>query len=142
MGKSRAIVRERRDRFAVQTNRGDDVGYQCSHFLRSHSEVTEMLEQYELYLKERTYHHLGYPYNLEFKGEILAPFLQFSINNLGDPFVESNYGVHSRKFELEVLDFFAAIWKISRDDFWGYTTTCGTEGNLLSIIYGREKLPE
>ena len=27
--KSRAIVRERRDRFSVQTNRGDDVGYQC-----------------------------------------------------------------------------------------------------------------
>ena len=24
----------------------------------------------------------------------------------------------------------------------GYTTTCGTEGNLLGILYGREKLPE
>lgn len=140
--KSLATIRERRNRFAVQINRGDDTGFQCSHFLRSGSEVEEMLEQYELYLKDRTYHHLGYPYNLEFNGAALEPFLQFSINNLGDPFVESNYGVHSRKFELEVLDFFAAIWKIPRKDFWGYTTTCGTEGNLLSIIYGREKLPD
>lgn len=66
----------------------------------------------------------------------------FSINNLGDPFVESNYGVHSRKFEVEVLQFFAALWEIPLDKFWGYTTTCGTEGNLLGILYGREKFPE
>lgn len=26
--------------------------------------------------------------------------------------------------------------------YWGYTTTCGTEGNQLGILYGREKLPE
>ena len=25
---------------------------------------------------------------------------KFSINNLGDPFIESNYGVHSREFEV------------------------------------------
>ena len=25
---------------------------------------------------------------------------RFSINNLGDPFIESNYGVHSREFEV------------------------------------------
>jgi histidine decarboxylase len=98
---------------------------------------------------------------------------RYSINNLGDPFVESNYGVHSRMFEVEVLDFFASIWEIplkeynSRKEkekkkrkkrknwnsslllfvfpllsYWGYTTTCGTEGNLLGILYGREKLPD
>ena len=35
-----------------------------------------------------------YPYNLKFDTAALAPFLQYSINNLGDPFVTSNYGVH------------------------------------------------
>lgn len=91
------------------------------------------------HLKERTKHHLGYPYNLSFRGDNLVPFLSYSINNLGDPFVASNYGVHSRDFEIAVLDFFANIYRISRDEFWGYVTCSGTEGNLLGILYGREK---
>ena len=50
------------------------------------------------------------------------------INNLGDPFVTSNYAVHSRQFELAVVDFFAKLWKLpKREDYWGYVTTCGTE---------------
>lgn len=111
-------------------------------FLRPNSEVNAILDEYQHHLRERTSHHLGYPYNLQFEHKQLEPFLKYSINNLGDPFVESNYGVHSRVFELEVLEFFAAIWGIEKDKFWGYTTTCGTEGNLLGILYGREKLPD
>ena len=91
------------------------------------------------HLKERTQHHLGYPYNLEFKSDGLMPFLKFSINNLGDPFVTSNYGVHARDFEVAVLNFFADLWDAPKDGFWGYITTCGTEGNLLGVLYGREK---
>ena len=34
--------------------------------------------------------------------------------------------VHSRKFELEVLDFFASIWQIPRDQFWGYVVAPNT----------------
>ena len=79
--------------------------------------------------------------------DVLGNLLRYSINNLGDPFVESNYGVHSRSFEvgksctlwrcekhfvklilqIAVLNFFADLWEISREDFWGYVTTCGTE---------------
>lgn len=42
---------------------------------------------------------------------------RYSINNLGDPFVESNYGVHSRTFEVDVLNFFADLWRIPRDEY-------------------------
>ena len=113
-----------------------------AEFMRSPEDVRHALAEFSVYLSDRTRHHLGYPYNLKFDTAALAPFLQYSINNLGDPFVPSNYGVHSRKFELEVLNFFADLWRIPRDDYWGYTTTCGTEGNLLGVLYGREKLPE
>ena len=41
-----------------------------------------------------------------------------------------------------MLNFFADLWRIPRDEYWGYTTTCGTEGNLLGVLYGREKLPK
>ena len=64
-----------------------------------------------------------------------------SINNLGDPFVSSNYGVHSREFERAVIDFFAGLWKIEKCQYWGYVTTCGTEGNLHAMLLARECQP-
>lgn len=102
----------------------------------------ETLERFHHHLTSRTGHHLGYPYNLHLASAALGPFLRFSINNLGDPFVESNYGVHSRTFEVYVLEFFAKLWKISLDEYWGYVTTCGTEGNLHGILVAREVLPD
>jgi histidine decarboxylase len=56
--------------------------------------------------------------------------------------VESNYGVHSREFEVGVLNWFAKLWDIEKDDMWGYITNCGTEGNLHGILVGRENLPD
>ena len=41
-----------------------------------------------------------YPYNLDFDYGALEKLVHYSINNLGDPFIESNYGVHSREFEV------------------------------------------
>eukprot|EP00300_Choanocystis_sp_HF-7_P007865 c15554_g1_i1.p1 GENE.c15554_g1_i1~~c15554_g1_i1.p1 ORF type:complete len:355 (-),score=88.46 c15554_g1_i1:156-1220(-) len=67
--------------------------------------------------------------------------MKYSINNLGDPFVTSNYGVHSRQFELSVIDFFAKLWKIEKGEYWGYVTTCGTEGNLHGMLLARECHP-
>jgi histidine decarboxylase len=78
----------------------------------------------------------GYPYNLEFDFSELAEFQRFSVNNLGDPFIESNYGVHSRQFEVAVLDWFARLWDIQQDSYWGYITNCGTEGNLHGLLVG------
>ena len=99
----------------------------------------QILDDYEQYIIERTHHHMGYPYNLDFKYEELSKFFKYSINNLGDPFQPSNYGVHSRQFELEILKFFADLWKL--DDYWGYVTNSGTEGNLQSMLIARENLP-
>jgi len=105
----------------------------------SDTEINMHLSTLLIHLKERTKHHLGYPYNLAFRSDNLVPFLQYSVNNLGDPFISSNYGVHSRDFEIAVLEFFANIYRISKSDYWGYCTCSGTEGNLLGILYGREK---
>ena len=45
-----------------------------------------------------------YPYNLDFDYGALEGLFKYSINNLGDPFIESNYGVHSRDFEVGLGD--------------------------------------
>jgi len=105
-------------------------------------DLSLILARYEEVLRQRTRNHLGYPYNLDFDFRELDRFNGYTINNLGDPFVESNYGVHSRAFEVGVLDWFARLWEIERKHYWGYITNCGTEGNLHGILVGREVLPD
>lgn len=103
--------------------------------------LVALLGEYETRLKERTQLHLGYPYNLDFDFSNLQNLQKYSINNLGDPWVESNYGVHSREFEIGILDWFAKLWDIEKENMWGYVTNCGTEGNLHGVLVGREALP-
>ena len=100
------------------------------------------LDEFEEYLKEQTANHLGYPYNLDFDHERLARFLKYSINNLGDPYHASNYGVHSREFEVEILEFFSKLWKIPYESSWGYVTNSGAEGNMQGLLVARENLPD
>jgi Pyridoxal-dependent decarboxylase conserved domain len=103
---------------------------------------TEILAAYDHLLQGKSSSHFGYPYNLMFDYSELMPFLKYSINNLGDPFVPSNYGVHSRQFEVAVIDFFAKLWKMEPESYWGYVTTSGTEGNLHGILLARECFPD
>jgi hypothetical protein len=81
---------------------------------------TDILKAYDHLLRGKSSVHFGYPYNLMFDFTELSQFLKYSINNLGDPFVPSNYGVHSRQFECSVIDFFANLWKMPPNDYWGY----------------------
>ncbi|KAJ4966934.1 hypothetical protein NE237_018783 [Protea cynaroides] len=104
--------------------------------------MASVLSRYRKSLIERTKHHVGYPYNLDFDYGALGLLQHFSINNLGDPFIESNYGVHSRQFEVGVLDWFARLWELEKNEYWGYITNCGTEGNLHGILVGREEFPD
>ena len=105
------------------------------------NKVKERLDSFLKQCERHQKYHLGYPYNLNCNQySNLSPFLNFFINNLGDSFVDSNYKIDSRQFEHEVLNFFADLWNIKREDYWGYVTSCGTEGNLLGILYGREYL--
>lgn len=101
-------------------------------------------KQLSAYLKKcqnNKKYHLGYPYNLNCDDFCnLGIFLKYFINNLGDSFIESNYKIDARDFEKKILYFFSKLWKIKKNELWGYVTNSGTEGNLLGILYGREYL--
>ncbi|KAL7506453.1 hypothetical protein ACHAXN_006717 [Cyclotella atomus] len=112
------------------------------HDRTSLPDESEILSVYDKFLQRKSSVHFGYPYNLMYNHEELYEFMKYSINNLGDPFVQSNYGVHSRQFECSVIDFFAKLWKMPQDSYWGYVTTCGTEGNLHGILLARECHPD
>ncbi|XP_047306501.1 serine decarboxylase-like [Impatiens glandulifera] len=104
--------------------------------------IAGILNKYIQILDKQSRYFIGYPVNLDFDYGALAHLQAFFINNIGDPFIEGNYSMHSREFEIAVLDWFANLWEIQKNDYWGYVTNGGTEGNLHGILIGREVLQD
>ena len=86
-------------------------------------------------------HQIGYPTNQEFDYSALAPFLLYSLNNVGDPYHDSNYRANTHEIEREVIARFAELTRIDPDDAWGYVTSGGTEGNMYGLYLAREMFP-
>lgn len=85
---------------------------------------------------------VGYPCNAVFDYSPLYRFLGHPINNVGDPFVPSNFHLNTHEFEREVLGIFRELTHAPADSFWGYVTSGGTEGNMYGIFLARELFPE
>ena len=85
-------------------------------------------------------HMLGFQANQDLDYSALADFLRFNANNIGDPYVDSNYGVSSREMERAVLDYMARLLHAEGQPWWGYVTSGGTEANLYGVYIGRNRL--
>ncbi len=103
-------------------------------------ELKRLDDLYEA-LEQKSRHFLGYPCAYDFNYEPLYRFLKFSLNNIGDPFHPSTYGLGTRELECEVVHFFASLFKAPKDAYWGYVTNGGTEGNLYGLYLARELYP-
>ena len=103
--------------------------------------IATKLKAFKEEMDKKTSSMLGYPINTKNDFSSLYQFLDYSLINLGDPFVPSSWRVNSEDFEVEVLQFFANLYKIPKDDFWGYLTSGGTESNLYGIFVGRQLYP-
>ena len=85
---------------------------------------------------------IGYPTNNDIRHkELFCQFLDIHANNVGDPFVDSSFLTNTHDFEREALSFFADLYRISRNAFWGYVTSGGTEGNMYGLFLARELYP-
>lgn len=93
-------------------------------------------------VQSKTAYFLGYPVSKDFDYSALLPFLQYPMNNLGDPFVDSTYAVDSREMEKEVVQFFAEQFRAQPENWWGYVTNGGSEGNLYGLYLARELYPK
>lgn len=101
------------------------------------AQLTNYIERAE----ERAQFFLGYPIARDFDYTDLYPLLRLPLNNIGDPLVESTYDLNSRSLEQEVLRFFADLFKAPVDNWWGYVTNGGSEGNLYGLYVARELYP-
>ena len=100
------------------------------------------LEDYRKYLKKEIKSFIGYPVNCNFDYSDLFNLLSYPANNVGDPFSSGYYGLDSRDFEVEVLEWFAKLHKAPSDNYWGYVTNGGTEGNMYGLYLARELYPK
>ena len=85
---------------------------------------------------------IGYPCDSRFDYTPLYRFMEFAVNNLGDPFSGSNVRMNTHDFEREVIMSFARLTGIGGDDCWGYVTNGGTEGNMYGLYLARELYPD
>ena len=84
---------------------------------------------------------VGYPVNQDYDYSDLLPILQFSANNIGDPFQGSNFHMNTHDIEREVIAYFADLMRLEQEQAWGYVTSGGTEGNMYGLYMGRETFP-
>jgi histidine decarboxylase len=115
------------------------------HYVVKKSLTAADNEKLEILLEKvasKTKYFLGYPVSKDFDYDALLPFLQYPLNNLGDPFVDSTYAVDSREMEREVVQFFAELFRAQPDNWWGYVTNGGSEGNLYGLYLARELYPK
>ena len=85
---------------------------------------------------------VGYPCNQSFDYSDLLPFMEYSLNNVGDPFHDSNFRSNTHEIEREVIARFASLMRLEQEQAWGYVTSGGTEGNMYGIYMGRELFPD
>ncbi|WP_159478232.1 histidine decarboxylase [Dyadobacter sp. 3J3] len=102
----------------------------------------DRLTRYIESLRAKASTSIGYPFAQGFDYSELYSLLTFPLINLGDPFIEGNYGVNSFAFETEVISFFADLFRAPKHDVSGYVTSGGSESNLYSLYIARELLPD
>jgi histidine decarboxylase len=100
------------------------------------------LDQYLDRLRKAAEREIGYPVAFDFDYRALLPFLSFSLNNAGDPFMPMTYLLNTHEFEQEVVAFFAQLARAPQGQWWGYVTNGSTEGNLYGLYLARELLPQ
>lgn len=110
---------------------------------------SERLNQFANWVLEKKKTAMGYPINQDtslekfYKWYVEKELYCVSMNNVGDPCRRervSNYSMNTHEFEREVVDYFAKLYAFKNDDYWGFVTTSGTDGNNHGIYAGRKYL--
>ncbi|MEM7012386.1 MAG: histidine decarboxylase, partial [Verrucomicrobiota bacterium] len=105
------------------------------------SEDSKRLDDLHQQLKEQRELFVGYPCTADLDFKELYRFLDFPINNVGDPFKDGTYRLTTHEIEREVVRWFAELLHAEEETYWGYVTNGGTEGNMYGLYLARELLP-
>ena len=101
----------------------------------------QRLDDLLLRFKDDSEHMIGYPGTHIIDFSPLVPFLDFFLNNIGDPYSSSTFRINTHDFEREVVAWFKQAMRAEATDVRGYVTGGGTEGNMYGMYLARELLP-
>ncbi len=105
-------------------------------------ELNDHIKSLHHFFEDNMESFLGYPCNGKFDYRPLYPFLDYPLNNVGDPFVSSNFTLNTHAIEREVINIFQNLTGANPKDTWGYCTNGGTEGNMYGLFLAREIFPK
>ena len=103
--------------------------------------AAERLGAFLNYIRELSPSLVGYPCSQDYDYSEMTPFLNYALNNIGDPFGDSYFRQNTYPFEREVIEFFQKHLRAPAGQTWGYMTAGGTEGNLYGLYLAREMFP-
>lgn len=118
------------------------MGGKASEWSELEAEDKQRLSSLLSRVKQKSTAQLGYPCNQLFDYNELLPFLAYHMNNLGDPFAETNFGSNTHEFERDVISQYARLTHAPQENMWGYVTNGGSEGNLYGLYLARELYPQ
>jgi histidine decarboxylase len=86
--------------------------------------------------------NIGFPAATDFDYRPLAPFFaRYMLNNLGDPFTDGAYPMHTKQQEREVVSVIADLLHAPQHDRWGYVTAGASEGTEYALYLARRRHP-
>ncbi len=106
------------------------------------NDIQHRLTEFKQKIKNLRRSMVGYPCHMGVDYRPIYEFLNYTLNNVGDPFSGSNFRMNTHEFEREVLAQFAQWLKAPEDGYWGYVNNGGTEGNMYGLYLARELLPD
>ena len=89
----------------------------------------------------------GYPANM-MKDSYVTRHLRwlesrmYFTNSCGNAYCQGNYRMNNAKQELEIIEKVKENLGLEKEDFWGYITMGGTEGNMWGIREGFSVYPD
>ncbi|MEU1596644.1 aminotransferase class I/II-fold pyridoxal phosphate-dependent enzyme [Streptomyces sp. NPDC005708] len=102
---------------------------------------TGHLNQLARGLRHEARHVLGFPGNLAFSLEGLAPLLNVFFNNVGDPYSHDASNIAAKAHERAVLTYMAGIAGARPSDVYGYVASASSEALLHGLATARQALP-
>ncbi|EPI2803154.1 pyridoxal-dependent decarboxylase [Vibrio vulnificus] len=154
------VYRRANQSFGFEVDEIHQANFEIPPIGQSEDEQDTAFSQVQQYVNRQKARFLGYQTEEKIDyGKRIAPFLDVSMNNVGDPFVDGNYTISTKFVERMVLDYFASLWNAKwpsqgpylkadgswdrgdPESYWGYVLTMGsTEGNLYAMLNARDYL--
>ncbi len=88
----------------------------------------------------------GYPANM-YSSTAVVEYLRllesrlYLINSCGGPNDRGNYRMDNKDMEIKIIELVMQNLNIDKENYWGYITSGGTEGNFWGIKSGFDKFP-